>query len=145
MQWDASNPQAGFSTNPSTWLPVPPNYKTLNVQAELADPNSQLNWFKRLVELRRSVPALRDGDITMLDKTNPSVLSWVRTLPGKPSVVSAFNLSAQPKTISLDLSGTTAKATTVKTLLTDSPSLQGVSSLKEITLPPFSTWIGSVQ
>ena len=28
------DPQAGFSTNPNTWLPIPPNYKTINVQAE---------------------------------------------------------------------------------------------------------------
>src|ERR1700716_1704845 len=61
MQWDASNPQAGFSSNSSTWLPVPPNYKTINVQAELADPNSILNWHKELISMRRKRDALRDG------------------------------------------------------------------------------------
>ena len=30
MQWTAG-PQAGFSTNPNTWLPIPSNYKTINV------------------------------------------------------------------------------------------------------------------
>ena len=38
MQWDATPPQAGFSTSATTWLPVASNYKTVNVQTELADP-----------------------------------------------------------------------------------------------------------
>ncbi len=37
MQWTAG-PQAGFSTNPHTWLPIPPTYKTINVAVESKDP-----------------------------------------------------------------------------------------------------------
>src|SRR6202012_1715719 len=70
MQWDASNPQAGFSTDAKTWLPVPANYKTVNVQTELADPNSILNWHKKLIAMRRELPALRDGGMVMVDTTN---------------------------------------------------------------------------
>ncbi len=39
MQW-TPGPQAGFSTNPHTWLPIPPSYKTINVAVESKDPNS---------------------------------------------------------------------------------------------------------
>ncbi|RXH54319.1 glycoside hydrolase family 13 protein [Granulicella sibirica] len=144
MQWDDS-PQAGFSTNASTWLPIPPSYKTINVKSEMADPNSELAWFHKLIELRRTLPALHDGGVTMLDKSNTNVLSWVRTLPGHPSVVSAFNFSAQPQTITLDLTGTPAKGTQVKTLLSDAPALQSTTTLKDITLPPYSTWIATVE
>ena len=56
MQW-TSGPQAGFSTDPNTWLPIPPSYKTLNVQVESEDPHSQLEWFTRLIALRRANPA----------------------------------------------------------------------------------------
>ncbi len=45
MQW-TPGPQAGFSTNPHTWLPIPPSYKTINVQTEQSEPNSQLAWFE---------------------------------------------------------------------------------------------------
>ena len=34
MQWDDSNPQAGFSSNPKPWLPVNPDYTAVNVAAE---------------------------------------------------------------------------------------------------------------
>jgi alpha-glucosidase len=73
MQWDASAPQAGFSTSATTWLPVASNYKTVNVQTELADPNSLLNWHKKLIVMRRTRDAVRDGGIVMLDTANPSV------------------------------------------------------------------------
>jgi alpha-glucosidase len=52
MQWDASNTQAGFSTNPKTWLPVSFNYQTVNVQSELQDPQSLLAWYRQLIALR---------------------------------------------------------------------------------------------
>jgi alpha-glucosidase len=145
MQWDASSPQAGFSSSPSTWLPVPPNYKTINVQAELADPNSLLNWHKQLISMRRKRDSIRDGGIVMLDTTNPSVLSYVRTAPpGHHNIVVALNMTAQPQSIALDLTTAGIQEKKMRTLLTNEPSLENATSTS-ITLPPFATWIGEVQ
>jgi alpha-glucosidase len=145
MQWSDSK-DAGFSTAATTWLPVAPDYKTVNVQAEEAKPDSMLNWYKKLIEMRRTDPALRDGALTMLDRTNPNVLSYLRKgPPGSSSVVVALNFTAQPQTVSLDLAGTGVGGNSVKTLLTNAPSLQSTSSLKQVQLPAFASWIGSVQ
>jgi alpha-glucosidase len=145
MQWDTSK-NAGFSTAEETWLPVAPNYKTVNVQVETPVPDSLLNWYKQLIEMRATDPALREGSLTMLDRTNPNVLSYVRKgSAGSPSVVVALNFTAQPQTISLNLAGTGVTGNNVKTLLTDDASLQSTTSLTGITLPPFASWIASVQ
>ncbi len=145
MQWDATPPQAGFSTSPTTWLPVASNYKTVNVQTELADPNSLLNWHKKLIEMRRTRDAVRDGGMVMLDGTNPSVLSYVRTAPpGHHNIVVALNMTGQPQKIALDLKEAGIQQTAIKTLMTDAPSLMGATSTS-ITLPPFASWIGEVQ
>ena len=80
MQW-TPGPQAGFSSNPHTWLPIAPNYKTINVESESADPDSLLNWYKNLIELRRANPALRDGGMVMLNADNKDVLCYMRTAP----------------------------------------------------------------
>ncbi len=145
MQWDASDPQAGFSTNSKTWLPVPANYTTINVKTELADPNSLLNWHKQLIAMRRTNPALHDGGIVMIDTSNPSVLSYVRTAPpGKPSVVVSLNMTAEPQTVSLDLTQAGVQGQEVKTLLASDPAMAAVTSTKTITLPPFASWIASV-
>jgi alpha-glucosidase len=146
MQWDSSNAQAGFSTNRAAWLPVPANYKTINVQAESADPDSLLNWHKKLIHMRRDLPALHDGGIVMLDTANSNVLSYLRTPPaGAPAVVVSMNMSNQPRTISLDLAPGGVKGAHVKTVLTNEPSLAGNTSLTGITLPPFSSWVAIVQ
>ena len=145
MQWDATPPQAGFSTSPTTWLPVASNYKTVNVQTELADPNSLLNWHKQLIEMRRKRDAVRDGGMVMLDGTNPSVLSYVRTAPpGHHNIVVALNMTGQPQKIALDLKEAGIQQTAVKTLMTDDSSLQGVTTTS-MTLPPFASWVGEVQ
>jgi alpha-glucosidase len=145
MQWDASPPQAGFSTSATTWLPVASNYKTVNVQTELADPNSLLNWHKNLIEMRRKRDAVRDGGMVMLDTANPSVLSYVRTAPpGHHNIVVALNMTGQPQKIALDLKEAGIQQTAMKTLMTNEPSLMGATTTS-LTLPPFASWVGEVQ
>jgi alpha-glucosidase len=145
MQWDASNAQAGFSTDSKTWLSVPANYKTIKVKTEMADPNSLLNCHKKLIAMRRERAALRDGGMVMLDTTNPSVLSYVRTAPaGQHAVVVALNMTGEPQKIALDLKEAGISRNALRTLLTNDSSLQGVSSTS-MTLPPFASWVGEVQ
>jgi alpha-glucosidase len=139
MQW-TPGPQSGFSTNANTWLPLAPDYKTVNVEVESKDPDSQLTWFKKLTMLRRDNPALHNGTITMLDTTNTNVLSYSRSTGSGASVVVAVNFTAEPQTISLDV-----KAGKVHTLATTDASLNATSSLKNVTLPPYTSWVASVQ
>jgi alpha-glucosidase len=138
MQWTAG-PQAGFSTDPKTWLPIPPNYKTINAAVESKEPESLLNWYEKLIAMRRDNAALHEGPMTFLDTSNPSVLSYVRT-SGSSKVVVAVNCTAEAQTVSLDVSGTK-----VKTLLTNDPALESASSLKSVTFAPYASWIASVE
>ena len=145
MQWNAGK-DSGFSTAASTWLPVAPDYVTVNVKTEEAQPDSLLNWHKRLIAMRKDDPTLRDGKMVMLDRDNPSVLSYIREgVAGRPAVVVALNFTAEPQTISLDLTPANVQGHSVKTLITDAPSLEQTSSLSNITLPPYASWVGSVQ
>src|SRR5947208_13573231 len=101
MQWSSST-SAGFSANPNTWLPVAPDYKQVNVEMESRDPNSMLNWYKKLIALRRSNPAIHDGDMHMLESGNRQVLTWSRSAPNGQLVVVACNFTAEPQVVSLE-------------------------------------------
>jgi len=145
MQWDDSN-NAGFSTASTTWLPVAADYTAKNVKAEEGDPNSLLNWHKQLIAMRKNNPTLRDGKMEMLDRNNPSVLSYVRAgVAGQPAMVVALNFTAEPQTITLDPRTAGVSGDTVHTLLTNASSLDHQSSLADITLPPYASWIGSLK
>ena len=138
MQWTAG-PQADFSTNPHTWLPIPADANTINVEAETKDPQSQLNWYERLIALRRENSALREGALTMLDADNPDVLAYERTAgSAKDTVVVAVNFTAQPRTVTLHLPGKQ-----LKTLLIDQPSMD--TALPTLTLQPYTSWIGTAR
>jgi alpha-glucosidase len=145
MQWDATAPQAGFSTSSTTWLPVASNYRMINVQTESKDPNSLLNWYKKLIAMRREMVALRDGGMVMVDTANANVLSYVRTAPaGGHAVVVALNMTARPQKIALDLSPAGISSKAVRTLVTDQSSLEVVTTTSMI-LPEFGSWVGEVQ
>ena len=143
MQW-TPGPQAGFSTNPHTWLPIPSDYVKVNVQTESSDPNSQLSWYKSLIRLRRTVPAFRDGAMSMLDTSNRNVLSYARS-SGPSAVIVAMNCTAQPQTISLDLDTAGIKGSRVATLLTDDASLKSATSTNNITIGPYASWIAKIE
>jgi alpha-glucosidase len=59
MQWDAS-PGGGFTTG-DPWLPLARDLDERNVERERDDPTSMLTLYRRLIELRRSEPALSVG------------------------------------------------------------------------------------
>jgi alpha-glucosidase len=144
MQWD-DGPNAGFTgPNVKPWLPIPPSYKTANVKTEVMDFNSMLNWYKQLIEFRRSTPALRDGKNIMLNTSDNNVLSWLRQAPGQPVVVVACNFTAQPQKVSFDLSAQGITSKQAKTLM-KTPGSSDPPSLDNVQLPPFGVYMGQVQ
>ena len=144
MQWNDSK-NAGFTTADNPWLPVAADYPSVNVKVEENEPNSLLNWYKQLIAMRKTNPALRDGSMMMLDEANPSVLSYVRKGPsGSPSVLVSLNCTGQPQTVTLDPAKHEISGDKVSTLLTNADSLKQQSSLTLI-LPPYASWIGSLQ
>jgi len=144
MQWDTSNAQAGFSTNPHTWLPVTQNYTTVNVKTEFADPNSLLSWYRQLITLRRNNPALRDGKTVMLDETNANVLTYVRLAPDGHAILVSLNMSPEPQTISLKPQVAGLQLSHLKTLLSSPRGIKSAAA-NRLTLPPFAAWVAEVR
>ncbi len=144
MQW-TPGPNAGFSpAEVKTWLPIPNNFVTVNVQSEVADTNSMLNWYKQLIQLRRTNPAFREGRQIMLNTNNNEVLSWLRQAPGVPAVVVACNFTAQPQTIGFDLNANGISSKNATTLM-KTPGSSDPASLDQVKLPPFGVYIGEVR
>jgi len=59
MQWDNA-PNAGFTTA-EPWFHVNPNYPRINVAQQENDPDSILNFYRKAIALRKSLPVVRDG------------------------------------------------------------------------------------
>jgi alpha-glucosidase len=137
MQWTAG-PQAGFSSAEITWLPVAPDYKTRNVAVESKDPGSLLNYYRALIRLRRENPALSGADFALNNAGDGNILSWIgKSKDGKTAVV-ALNFTASPQTVRFDA------ATQATTLLSSFSKAGDRTDLKNLTLPPYGTYIGGV-
>jgi alpha-glucosidase len=144
MQWDTSA-NAGFCpAGVKPWLPVPPDYVTVNVQVEQPNPTSLLYWYESLIRLKKTNPVIAQGSQTMLDTDNSKVLSWIRQTPGLPVVVVCLNFTADPQTVSLMLPGANPGSGKLTTLL-KTPGAQDPASLQTIELGPFGAYIGEVQ
>jgi alpha-glucosidase len=139
MQWSDSV-NAGFSSA-TPWLPVDERYKTYNVETEKKDPQSILNYYRRLLEMRHTDRALLDGTYVALNEDDPNVLSYLRSYKGR-SVLVVLNMSDAPQKVSLALKGIPGKSG--KTLLSSfaAPERMNVS---EISVEPFGAWIAELE
>jgi oligo-1,6-glucosidase len=93
FQWD-STAHAGFTTG-TPWIKVNPDYLTVNAAAQEKDPNSILNYFRRVVQLRRENPVLVYGRYSLLDRDNPDVYAYTREDSGKKMLI-LLNFRAHP-------------------------------------------------
>lgn len=88
MQWDDS-PHAGFSFGKDVepWLPVHPNYPKLNVEAAFQEPSSILNFYRRLLQIRKHSEALRLGTWHTLIHHPREHLAYLRKVPSETVLV----------------------------------------------------------
>jgi maltose alpha-D-glucosyltransferase/alpha-amylase len=107
MQWSPDR-NAGFSrVNPQNlYLPVviDPQYhfEAVNVENQEANLSSFLWWMRRVIALRRRLPALGRGDLHFAKLDNPKVLAFTRSHAGETILV-VVNLSRFSQVARLDL------------------------------------------
>ena len=106
MQWDSSA-GAGFTTG-VPWLKINPNHTSINVAAQEKDAGSCLNYFRKMVKLRKENPVLVYGAYTLLDKNNPDVYAYTRNLAGKKFLV-LLNFTNKNTTVNTGLNISKAK------------------------------------
>ena len=80
----------------------------------------------------------------MLNTSDRNVLSWLRQAEGNPAVIIACNFTANPQTVSFDLSSNNIAAMQATTLL-KTPGVSDPSSVEKVDLPPFGVYIGQLQ
>ena len=98
IQWNADT-NAGF-TGGTPWIRVNPDYRTVNVAAEERDTSSVLHYFRRMIRLRKSDPVLVYGKYQLLDRENPEVFAYTRSLNGRTLMV-ALSFSTSGGTTAL--------------------------------------------
>ncbi len=141
MQWSA-DANAGFSTV-KPWLPVAHNYKTHNVAVEQKDPDSILNYYKKLLHLRKSNEALKDGNYIQLLDNDPNVLAYVRKADGK-AVLVLLNMSDKQLDIGVDLAAAGFKASKAKVLLCSDSRIAASIDTNKVPLAPFSSVVAEL-
>jgi alpha-amylase len=93
MQWSAQA-NAGFS-NGTPWRAPAVDYPQVNVATESSDPNSLLNFYRRLIAIRKAHPALLNGSVSLVASANTGVYSILRS-EGNEKLLILINLSKTP-------------------------------------------------
>ena len=92
MQWNSSK-NAGFTCG-KPWIGVNENYKTINVEVEERDENSVLNFYKKLIKLKKSNEALIYGVYDLILEEDENIFAYTRTLNNDKFLIMA-NLTGE--------------------------------------------------
>ena len=95
MQWDAGE-NAGFTTG-TPWLMVNPNYREINAEAALADPDSIFYHYQALIRLRHTQEVVREGRYDLLLPDSESLYVYTRTTDTQQLlVICSFSEEEEP-------------------------------------------------
>ncbi|WP_156922535.1 alpha-amylase family glycosyl hydrolase [Cohnella thermotolerans] len=93
---------AGGREGETSWEPLVSNRERgVSVEAQMDDPGSLFNHYRKLIELRKREPALRDGGLEDVPMAEPKVAAYVRMTKTERLYV-AHNLSGQTVTVKVD-------------------------------------------
>ncbi len=138
MQW-TSGPNAGF-TEGTPWLSLPGNHDEISVEACQSDPDSVLNFYRKLVRLRRELAVVAEGDVRFLDSGCDQVFGYERRL-GQTRLVVACSLSEATVPVGGELAEALAEMSEAAVLVENGGVSRGVSegdAAGAFTLEPFA-------
>ena len=74
LPWSGRRPPFGFSSSGSTWLPMPSDWATLTVEAQVANPASMLSLYRSALHLRREYQLLGRGELRWVEAGAPDLI-----------------------------------------------------------------------
>lgn len=83
MQWTA---KGGFS-KVDPWMEMNPNYPDINVETNIVDPNSILNYYRELIRLRKKYKIISEGEYLPFEQDHPDVYAFKRCLYDEELIV----------------------------------------------------------
>ncbi len=107
MQWSPDR-NGGFSRADPAGLVLPAimdpiyGYETINVEAQLRNPHSLLNWMKRMLIVRGRQKAFGRGGLRFIRPHNRKVLAYLREFAGE-TILCVVNLSRSAQAVELEL------------------------------------------
>lgn len=139
MQW-ANAPNAGFSpAGVETWLPLNPNYaQGVNVADQDKDPDSLLNFYRRMLRLRKQTPTLIAGDYKPLHEEAEAYLAFLRQTDEQTWLV-VLNFSNEAHPLAFEL-----EAKTVKCIFSSQIRGANSDSLSKLTIAPLEIYIAEL-
>ncbi|MBL8102435.1 MAG: hypothetical protein JNM02_07910 [Anaerolineales bacterium] len=152
MQWSSSE-NAGFTTG-LPWRAINAEYETVNVEAQLEAPDSLLQHYQTLIQLRKDHPALLSGNATLIKTGNSALFALLRQIKDESIliVVNLGNKSISDYTLSLESSLLTDGLLTLSSLLdpvqvqslrTENRQFKDYKPVDEV--PPYQTYIFQIK
>src|SRR5690348_6931023 len=139
MQWSPDR-NGGFSRADPAALVLPTlmdplyGYETINIEAQLRDRHSLLQWMRRTLAIRRRHCAFGRGTMRFLYPRNRKVLAFLREHDGE-AILCVANVAQSPQAVELDLSEFSGR---VPTELTGGSLFPPIGQLTYLlTLPPY--------
>ena len=102
MQWDHSE-NGGFSKT-TPWLKCNPNYRHINVAENEGDPDSILNFYRRMIRFRKNHSLLVYGGFQLLMEDDPDLFVYKR-FDKNLEILVVLNFSNKKRELTLDAHG----------------------------------------
>lgn len=128
MQWDDSD-NSGF-TEGKSWINVNENYREINVKAQLKDENSILNFYKKMIKIRKQYETLIYGSYDLILDEDEKIYAYTRTMNNEKFII-IVNLSHDEAKYCYD------EELNYNELLISNYNVDGHDVIKEFVLKPY--------
>jgi oligo-1,6-glucosidase len=139
MQWDTTE-YAGFSESPP-WLRVNENYRSgISVSSQESDKDSVLNYFRRMIQIRKEHPCLIYGKYDLLLKDNEQVYAYTRTFQNESYLI-LLSFSTKIVTINIPL-----EYNEIRLLISnDEDRAESIKKDRDFALEPYQSLVYKVR
>ncbi|GAE92096.1 trehalose-6-phosphate hydrolase [Gracilibacillus boraciitolerans JCM 21714] len=139
VQWN-NKENAGFS-NATPWIEIPDNYRSINAEQAIENPNSIFHHYQKLIALRKQYQVITDGDYQLLLSDHLAIFAYLRENKSQRMLV-VNNFYAEEVTLELPED---VEKLLVNGKIIISNYLQAPASIQNVTLRPYESFVYFIQ